>query len=569
MKLPPLLPQCGEHKLVLIIKLFNRLFFISCFFLSTSLFAQDKEILEEEKIIIGTELAYPPYSFLNQDKKQAIGFNIELTNAIALVMQLDIEIKIGSWGEIRNALEKGEINAISGMYFSEERDKLVDFSPPYTIVHHAAFTRTDTPIIKTIEDLKNKEIIVMRGDIMHDYILKNNLTNTLILVDTQSDALRLLATGKHDCALVAHLPGLYWVKKLVLTNIVSGELLLRPSEYSYAVKEGDAILQSHLSEGLAILKKTGRYKEIYDKWLGVLEPKANDYTRILKYVVIAVLPFLLLLVFFVLWSRALKKQVAIRTQALRYSEEQQKIAKEQAETADRAKSEFLANISHELRTPMHAILSFARFGIKNIEQEDKAKNLKYFDRINTSAERLLALLNDLLDLSKLEAGKMEFKFKKTHLLDIVENCIAEQQVRLEYLDLKITLETVDSTGVVCDPIKLGQVITNLLSNAIKFSLKHSIIKIEIEHESLTSPEDELIKGLKLSVTNRGIEIPANELEIVFDKFFQSSKTNSGLPGTGLGLSICHEIIKGHGGKIWVHNKKDYGPVFSFVIPIKT
>lgn len=240
---------------------------------------------------------------------------------------------------------------------------------------------------------------------------------------------------------------------------------------------------------------------------------------------------------------------------------------DEAIEANKAKSAFLANISHELRTPMHGILSFAHFGIKNIDKEDKAKNLKYFKRINSSGDRLLMLLDDLLDLSKLEAGKMTFELKEANLRDIVENCIAEQQVRLEDLNLKTTVEVIGSTRVVCDVNRIGQVFTNLLSNAIKFSVGQSAIRIEIKPALLTRPDDENVDCLKLCIANRGNEIPVNELETVFDKFFQSSKTKSDLGGTGLGLAICREIISRHNGKIWVENLEGYGPIFSFVIPV--
>jgi len=265
---------------------------------------------------IGTALDYPPYSFLDEHGEPT-GYNVDLTEAIAEVMELDVEVKIGPWADIRNALETGELDAVAGMFYSVGRDKLVDFSPPYTVVHHAIFVRRDAPGIETEEDLRGKDIIVMRGGIMHDYVMENGLCDNPVLADTPADVLRLLASGKHDCALVAKLPGLCWSNELGLSNIMAVGPLLRPSDYSYAVAEGNGALLARLAEGLAVVGETGRYKQIYDKWLGVMEPRGVSLATVIMYIALAAAPVLLLLTVFVVWSQFLKRQVDRRTAELK------------------------------------------------------------------------------------------------------------------------------------------------------------------------------------------------------------------------------------------------------------
>ena len=274
-----------------------------------------KQIKNTHTIIVGTELDYPPYSFLDEEGKPS-GYNVELTRAIAEVMGLNVEIQIGPWGDIRHGLGTGKVGLISGMYYSKERDKSVDFSSPYTIVHHAIFARRDSPKIKSEADLRGREIIVMRGDIMHDYVLTKGLSKSPVPVDTPAEALRLLASGKYDYALTAKLPGLYWVKKLGLSNIEIVGPLMRPSAYCYAVKEGNTELLGRFNEGLAIIKETGQIKEIYDKWLGVLEPRGIPKGTILKYGGLSLLALLLILAGSVVWFRTLRSQVAQRTAEL-------------------------------------------------------------------------------------------------------------------------------------------------------------------------------------------------------------------------------------------------------------
>ena len=277
------------------------------------------ELPSGDRIVIGVAVSLPPYSFLDENG-QAIGYSVDLTRAIARVMQLNIKVKIGPWGEIRQALETGDIDA-APMYYSVERDKLVDFSSPFSIVHNAIFIHQDTPAIKTEDGLRGKDIIVIRGDIMHDYVLENGLSDNPVLALTESDALRLLASGEHDCALMARIPGLYWAKKLELSNIVTVGPLLYPSEICYAVKEGNTALQHLLSEGLVSLEKTGEYKRIHDKWLGVLVPRGVSMSTVLKYIAFAVVPLLLLLALSIIWSRTLKRQITLRTRELSESEE--------------------------------------------------------------------------------------------------------------------------------------------------------------------------------------------------------------------------------------------------------
>ena len=252
-----------------------------------------------------------------------------------------------------------------------------------------------------------------------------------------------------------------------------------------------------------------------------------------------------------------------------------KHAKEAAEQANRAKSEFLANISHELRTPMHGILSFSSIGIKNSYKAPREKLNNYFDRINQSGKRLLLLLNDLLDLSKLEANKMEFNFTINALDELVSLVLSELNALVEEKKLitKMIGNEID-TSVTCDKERITQVIHNLLSNAIKFSNPDSTITIAFSYttiEDKTSSDTRLINkqsAIRVDVKDEGIGVPVNELETIFDQFAQSSKTNTGAGGTGLGLAICKEIIEGHHGMIKAQSVFGQGTTISFSIPLQ-
>jgi len=249
----------------------------------------------------------------------------------------------------------------------------------------------------------------------------------------------------------------------------------------------------------------------------------------------------------------------------RAAEDALRAAKELAEETSRTKTEFLANMSHELRTPMHAILGFAEMGKTRSEQANQDKIQQCFERILSSGNRLLNLLNDLLDLSKMEVGRMEYH----NQLDDMNRQIREACDELSFLAESngIHIEITCSEAPLMlefDAIRIGQVIRNLLSNAIKFSTPGGTIHVK----------SGILQGTaypiaEVCVIDHGPGIPPHELETIFDKFIQSSTTKTGAGGTGLGLAICREIIHAHLGEIRAENGPEGGAIFSFTLPLRT
>jgi PAS domain S-box-containing protein len=243
------------------------------------------------------------------------------------------------------------------------------------------------------------------------------------------------------------------------------------------------------------------------------------------------------------------------------------IAKKEAETANETKSEFLANISHEIRTPMHQILSYSKFGIDKIDTVAKEKLHHYFSRIHLSGKNLLILMNNLLDLSKIESGKMNYDMAKNDLQQIIENVSDEFTSLIDEKELLLSVNKTDlSTSVVCDEPKIGQVFRNLLSNAIKFTPNKKKITISIGLGKLQDKKGTTRSAVLTSIKDEGLGIPIGELNTVFDRFIQSSKTKTGAGGTGLGLAISRDIIEAHGGRVWAENNPERGSIFKVLLP---
>jgi len=247
-------------------------------------------------------------------------------------------------------------------------------------------------------------------------------------------------------------------------------------------------------------------------------------------------------------------------------------ALKQARAANLAKSEFLANMSHELRTPMHAILGFVELGNRRAKDADDPKITQYFERIDQSGLRLLGLIDELLDLSKLDAGQMGLHPTSFDALALVQQVGAQLESLLVARKLQLDINSqVANAQITADAQRITQVICNLLSNAIKFSPEGATIRVVLANDELPAGRRAQDKGaqpgLSISFIDQGIGIPAAELESIFDKFVQSSATKSGAGGTGLGLAICRAIVAQHRGTIAAHNNPGPGACFVVTLPL--
>lgn len=233
--------------------------------------------------------------------------------------------------------------------------------------------------------------------------------------------------------------------------------------------------------------------------------------------------------------------------------------------ANNAKSEFLANMSHELRTPMHGILGYARLGIKRSDSVSREKLNEYFHLICQSGTRLMDLLNNVLDFSKLEVGKMRYNMNTSDLTPRIHQVTTELAPIAAEKGLSFEVNCAGKQAFAyCDQEKIAQVLRNILFNAIKFSDENTQIQIlckEID-QSTDNPR------LRINVSNLGISIPEDELENIFKEFVQSSATDTGAGGTGLGLAISKRILSDHNSTIWAENSPDGSTIFKFTLPTK-
>jgi signal transduction histidine kinase len=231
----------------------------------------------------------------------------------------------------------------------------------------------------------------------------------------------------------------------------------------------------------------------------------------------------------------------------------------QLEVASQHKSEFLANMSHELRTPLNAIIGFSEVLSERMFGDLNEKQDEYLKDIYASGIHLLSLINDILDLSKIEAGRMELELSDFHLPTALDSALTLVRERAGRRAIALHTNIDRQLGEIrADERKIRQVVLNLLSNAIKFTPEGGRIEVRAE------PRGGLVE---VSVTDTGVGIAAEDQEAVFEEFRQVGTAAKKVEGTGLGLTLCRKFVELHGGRIWVKSQVGEGSTFTFAIPV--
>ena len=561
--------------------------FCLCLLLPVTVSAVQPPIKGAPAIIVGGDRDYPPYEFIDKNGEPS-GYNVELTRAIADVMGMKVEFRLGAWSSMREALQSGKIDVLQGMSYSEERAAEVDFSLPHTVVNHAVFARRDSANVNSLAELEGRSVAVHRSGIMHDYLVKKGFGGKLILTDTPADALRQLAAEKADYAIVAIVPGMYIIRELKLTNLIPVVRNVATHRYCYAVDKGNTELISRFNEGLAILKKTGQYEQIYNKWLGVLEPPEISWRQLAKYGTIVVVPLVILLGGFALWSRTLHRLVALRTADLTrevadrcHAEEELRLNQQQLLQADKmaALGVLVSGVAHEINNPTGLILlevpTLKRF------HADAAKVLDLYyrengdftcgglpysrmreeiprslEKLQDAGKRIKRIVDDLKDFARHGDSACN------EIVDL--NAVAQAAVRLVEPSIR---KATNCFSAEYDPLlptirgnaqRIEQVLVNLILNACQ-ALPDSTRCIQLA--TAHNPGSDTIS---LRLRDEGNGILPEHLARLTDPFFTTKRD---MGGTGLGLSVSAGIIKEHGGTLEFNSIPGNETVVTLTLPV--
>jgi len=258
-------------------------------------------------------------------------------------------------------------------------------------------------------------------------------------------------------------------------------------------------------------------------------------------------------------SKALQREIEEHAQELEQ-------AYGELQTLDKMKDEFISTVSHELRTPLTSIKGAAEI-LLNYRDEDPAIQVEFLKIIDKESDRLTRLINDVLDLARMESGEMNWEVAPVDITNVIETAVLGTQALTVQKGVQVEVDSsVGLPQVSADPDKLVQVITNLLSNAVKFTPAGGLIRVQSKLMPVMDSETGARMAM-VSVSDNGIGIPKMELDRIFGRFQQAGTTLSDRPqGTGLGLTISKEIVVRLGGKIWVESEPGNGSIFSFTVP---
>lgn len=541
----------------------------------------------EKVIVVGGNVNYPPYEFIDAEGNPS-GYNVDLTKAIADVMGIKVIFKLGAWNTVRKAFDTGDIDVLQGMSYSEGRAKEVNFIP-HTVVSHSIFSRPGVPVVNSLEDLEGKEVAFHGRGFIHDYLIERNITVKPVLTNTQADALVLVASGNFDYAVVANYPAAYIIKELRLNNVVPVAKSVIEVDYCYAIKKSDTKLLAGFSKGLETLKKTGKYQEIYDKWLGVLEPQIVPWHKIFKYGSMVIGLFLIVLAVTLLWTRTLKKQVAIRTAALeqevnerKRSAEELRLKQQQLIQADKMASLgiLVSGIAHEINNPNSIVLLNASLSVEYFKDAESVFETYYQEHgdftvaglqysqmrgkflpkllaIQDSARKIKSIVEELKDFArynKSDQCAMNINDAVRAAVRLAENSIQKStnHFNQQYAD--------NIPQIKANPQRIEQVIVNLIINACQ-ALRNTEEAIYI-----STKYDKDKKEVVLEIRDEGVGIAAESLPHLTDPFFTTKREQG---GTGLGLSVSAGIVKEHRGYLDFVSNLGQGTIVALRLPAVT
>ncbi len=542
--------------------------------------SEEREYLESLKndqkeltVLVNPDRA--PYSYFEKDKAMGIFAALfeKMTENVDIPYRYVVTRDRAEYYEKRNS---GEIDIVLDLNDDMDLAEKIGYkiTDVYYTTTHTMIKRRDfngTPTVFAVQTYADNPY----SDYLADHIGDGTETKRYQSLDESVEAVR---RGECDATVT-----LSYVAELYLWADDRGQLtseLIGETASSYTLGVNNAtqghILLSILNKCVAALSRSA-VNTVVTEQVSKLRPSANvgliSFLRRNPIYIVVIVTVTLLLLFTVAMlavrtynQRKLEQKVEEATSKLQAQTNELSAALHAADAANRSKTTFLNNMSHDIRTPMNAIIGFTALATAHIDNKERA--LDYLAKISQSSNHLLSLINDVLDMSRIESGKVHIDERPENLADILQGLrnIIQSDIHSKHLELFIDTVDVTEEEVYCDKLRLNQILLNLASNAIKFTQSGGSVFIKVTQK----PSEKEDCGIyEFSVKDTGIGMSPEFAETVFDPFTRErNSTVSGIQGTGLGMAITKNIVDIMGGNISVQSEQGKGTEFVVTLELK-
>jgi signal transduction histidine kinase len=509
-----------------------------------------------------------PKIFTNEFGKPS-GIFVDIIEKIASSEDWGLQYVNVTWDEGLRLLSEGELDLMPDVAYTNERNELFSFHEVPILSSWSQVFASKGSRIGSILDLEGKRVSVLEGSVHQTALLELvqgfALDIELTAYEDFEKTFSVIAEGKADATVINYYYGVLYADDYGLQYT---PIVFNPSKLYFATAKGEN-QELLLAIDRHIREMKSDYQSVYYQTLKTWTGEEVLY-RLPDWLKTTLAVILLILIMSTISTIVLKQQVNLRTAELQAANREMEkridqrtadlaIAMEEAKSADRLKSAFLATMSHELRTPLNSIIGFTGMILQELAGPINDEQRKQLGMVKKSSQHLLSLINDVLDISKIEAGEMNIEYENFNLKESIEKLIAmvAQDARKKGLSIETKISS-EVGGIYSDRRRIEQIVLNLLSNAVKFTEKG---KITVSCRIVGN-------DCHLSVEDSGIGIDKDNLKDLFDPF---SQIDTGLTrkyeGTGLGLSICKKLLDLMGGHIFVESKIGEGSEFSITFPV--
>jgi signal transduction histidine kinase len=495
------------------------------------------------------------------EEGHASGFWPPIIEYIASREGWEIEYVPGTWTECLARLENNEIDIMPDVAYTEERAKLYDFSNEIVYVSWSRVYARKGVDIQSILDLEGKNVAVLKGSVnvegpegIKKLVSAFHVNCTFIELDSYIKVFETVDSGEADAAVVSKDFGNLHEADF---DVVRTAILFQPASLYFAFPKGPSStpylierVDYHVKE---LKEDTGSiYYQSLEKWLGVQPVERTVIPEWVRWALIGVIGVAFA---FAVMSFFQRSQVRSKSKKLIVETAERK----KYEELNKLKSDLLSMVSHELRTPLATIKGYATMLVNYDDKLANDEKIQSLMSIDNATNRLSYLVDQLLDMSRADAGLLKLEMEPADPATLIQQAVAEARLRAPDYGFEVDVPAEGLPMVRMDISRIRQVLDNLFDNAVKYAANGKMVAVSArQHDG----------AIVFSVTDHGPGIPEHELERIFDRMYRiEQQPGPPVKGLGLGLSICKALVEAHGGRIWAESQLGKGSRFVFTLPL--